>query len=95
MLRQGSTLLLWHSVVWQYLPAAEQVAVELAIEQLGAAATGDSPFCVAALEPKTRDGAVRFEVSLRCWPAAGPGLLAGQPQVLAESAPHGVPTLWF
>lgn len=49
---------LYHSIVWQYVAAAEQQRIEQALRAAGKAATTDAPLAWLRLEPGTaRDGA--------------------------------------
>ena len=50
-LREGHLTVLWHSVMWQYLPPPEQRAAEAALAALGAAATAEAPLARVSLEP--------------------------------------------
>ncbi|WP_182523987.1 DUF2332 domain-containing protein [Nocardioides dongkuii] len=83
----GATTVLWHSVMWQYLPGEEQAAVTARIGELGAAATPSAPFAHLELEPqRPRPGAPHeFLVVLQTWPG-------GERRVLGTAAGHGVPT---
>lgn len=85
----GTTTVLWHSVMWQYLGPDEQRHVRARIEDLGAAATTDAPFVHLCLEPARRTPRAphEFLVVLRSWPG-------GERQVLATAAPHGLPVTW-
>ncbi len=85
----GTTTVLWHSVMWQYLPAADRAAVAARVEAVGAAATPESPFAHLAAEParRTPDSPHTFLVTLRLWPG-------GESRVIGETAPHGLPTTW-
>ncbi len=85
----GTTTVLWHSVMWQYLHRAEQDAVTARIQKLGADATERQPFAHLALEPRRRraDAEHEFLVTLRLWPG-------GDRRVLGASVGHGVPTTW-
>jgi len=88
-LADGTLTVLWHSVMWQYLPAAEQAAVTAELERLGAAAGPRRPFAHIGFEPR-RDagqGSLGFAVTLRLWPG-------GTERVLGTGAPHGVPVTW-
>ncbi|MGH3315615.1 MAG: DUF2332 domain-containing protein [Nocardioidaceae bacterium] len=89
---------LWHSLLWQYLPEPQQREVAARIEQLGAQATDRRVFAHLMFEPQRRsadsqdapdspDSPVEFLVVLRVWPG-------GERRVLAEAAPHGIPTVW-
>jgi len=88
-LREGTTTVLWHSVMWQYLTKEDQAAVTARVETLGAAATERSPFAHLAAEParRTPGAAHEFLVVLRLWPG-------GERRVIGVMAPHGVPTTW-
>jgi hypothetical protein len=86
---EGTTTVLWHSVMWQYLPAADQQAVTSRIEELGAAASETSPFAHLSLEParRTPGSGHEFLVVLRLWPT-------GARRIIGASVAHGVPTTW-
>ncbi len=88
-LTEGSTAVLWHSVMWQYLSRADQRAIAARVEELGAAATEDRPFAHLRLEPMRRTASSdhEFLVAMQVWPG-------GEPRILGDSAGHGVPTSW-
>lgn len=77
---------IFHSVVWQYLPPRTQVAVEGAVRAAGAAAPPSAPLAWLRFEPEMimggDRGAGRFFLSLVTWPD-------GREEVLAEVDPHG------
>ncbi|MDO9498333.1 MAG: DUF2332 family protein, partial [Nocardioides sp.] len=83
----GTTTVLWHSVMWQYLGRDEQVRVRASIDALGARATATAPFAHIYLEPsrRTPDAEHQFLVWLEAWPT-------GERRVLGTSVGHGVPT---
>lgn len=83
----GTTTVVWHSVMWQYLPAATQQAVADRLEQLGESATTTRRLAHVAVEPVQRDPEPEFLVVVRTWPG-------GEEQVLGSTVPHGVPTTW-
>jgi hypothetical protein len=85
----GALTVLWHSITWQYLSAAEQATVRAGIAALGAQAGADSPFVYLTLEPgrRTPDAPVEFIVSAQSWPG-------DDNQVLAGCSPHGPPVTW-
>jgi hypothetical protein len=87
-LREGTATVLWHSVMWQYLPRADQDAVAARIDELGAAATDTAPFAHLFLEPtrRTPDSDHEFLVVLTEWPS-------GQRRILGRAHPHG-PATW-
>lgn len=80
----------WHSVMWQYLPAAERDHVTGVLERLGEKATPRRRLLHLRLEPtRPASGEVhRFLISRRCWPG-------GEEEIIGESAPHGLPTRIF
>jgi hypothetical protein len=88
-LATGTTTVLWHSVMWQYLSRLDQDAVTERISRLGAAAREDAPFAHLSLEPDRRATAEdhQFLVVLEQWPVGGR-------RVLGTAAPHGLPTTW-
>ncbi|MGA9749081.1 MAG: DUF2332 family protein, partial [Nocardioides sp.] len=77
------------SVMWQYLPAADQTAVQERIDALAAEARDDQPFAHLCLEPSRRTPGRdhEFLVVLVLWPT-------GERRVLGTSVGHGVPTTW-
>jgi hypothetical protein len=84
--RPGVATVLMHSVVWQYLPAAEQAAIELAVRAAGARAHAGAPLAWMRMEPPTPVQ----PMTLRCtiWPG-------GQDHVLARVHPHGLSVEWL
>lgn len=88
-LREGATTVLWHSVMWQYLPREDQDAVSARIEELGAAATPQAPFAHLAAEParRTPEADHEFLVVLRTWPG-------GERRIIGATVGHGIPTTW-
>ena len=92
-LAAGTTAVLWHSVMWQYLPSGEQEAVTARIAELGEQATPGKGFAHLRMEPETRGGDHAFYVILRLWPGDG-GLDGGADRVLGIAHPHGLPTTW-
>lgn len=85
----GTTTVLWHSVMWQYLSPAEQAAATARIDELGSRADRTMGFAHLFLEPQspTADGPLDLVVVLRGWPD-------GQERVLGTAGPHGLPTTW-
>jgi len=88
-LREGTTTVLWHSVMWQYLDPSDQQAITARIEALGEAATPGAPFAHLALEParRTPEADHEFLVSLRLWPG-------GESRIIGATGGHGLPTTW-
>ena len=83
----GTTTVLWHSVMWQYLGRDEQDRVRASIVALGVRATPSAPFAHVFLEParRTPESEHEFLVVLETWPT-------GERRVLGTSVGHGVPT---
>ena len=88
-LSDGTTTVLWHSVMWQYLPAPDQDAVARRLGELGGDATDQRRLVHLRAEPSRRSegGAHEFLVRLRSWPG-------GEDRVLGTMAPHGTPVTW-
>jgi hypothetical protein len=86
-LAEGTTTVLWHSVMWQYLPGQAQQALTGRIEELGATATRSRRLAQVTMEPARRHPEPEFPVALRTWPG-------GEQRLLGRSVPHGVPTTW-
>ena len=88
-LRAGTTTVVWHSVMWQYLDPSEQARAEARLAALGSQASEAAGFARLALEPRRRTpgAAHEFLVTLQAWPG-------GEELVLGAAAPHGVPTTW-
>jgi hypothetical protein len=88
-LREGSTLAVWHSVMWQYVDAAERDRVLRRLDTLGATASPRAGLAHLSLEPRpggslgTRD----MLVTLRTWPD-------GTERVLGQAPAHGLPVTW-
>lgn len=85
----GHLTVVWHSVMWQYLGAAEKVRLAARIKQLGAAATDRAPFVHIAFEPRrmSQFGVRRYLVTAACWPG-------DRTQLLGEAPAHGMPVTW-
>ena len=86
---EGTTTVVWHSIVWQYLSVQEQARAAARMETLGAAATDTAAFAHLCMEHgrQTSGGPGEVLVSLRTWPG-------GEPQVLGTTRGHGIPTTW-
>lgn len=81
MVPPGACTVVQHSVVWEYLPTGEQVAIEAAIVAAGARARPDAPIAHVAVEPVSR---LRSHgVTVRIWPHAP------EPRLLATCGAHG------
>ena len=88
-LQDGTTTVLWHSVMWQYLPTEEQERAAGVIEALGERATPRAPLVHLLLEPTRRapNRDHEFLVVMTVWPD-------GERRILGRAAPHGVPVTW-
>lgn len=83
----GVVTVLYHSVMWQYMPAQTQAAITATLQSAGAAATAESPVAHLRLEPahlSTSD----MEVRLTLWPS-------GEERLLARAHPHGAWVEWL
>ena len=83
----GTTRVLMHSIVWQYVPQDQQARVTAAMEAAGARATADRPLAWIALEANRV--LHRHEMVVRHWPGDG------APQLLARAHPHGANIEWL
>ena len=71
----GTTRLLMHSIVWQYVPADQQARVTAAMEAAGARATADRPLAWVMVEA---DRTVhRHKLTVRYWPGRSGGGATG------------------
>ena len=71
----GTTRVLMHSIVWQYVPADQQARVTAAMEAAGARATADRPLAWISLEANRV--LHLHELVVRYWPGGGePVMLA-------------------
>ncbi len=88
-LHDAATTVLWHSVMWQYLPVPEQERVSARIQELGDRATEGSRFAHLFLEPtiRTDEAGHEYLVVLTTWPG-------GERRILGQAAPHGLPVTW-
>lgn len=86
---EGHLTVIWHSVMWQYLPAADRVAGDDLIAALGDRATRSAPLARLFLEPtrRTPEAQHEFLIVLQVWPG-------GVRRILGTAAPHGVPAHW-
>jgi hypothetical protein len=82
----GATRVLYHSIVWQYLPPAGRARIETAMAAAGGRATAERPLAWLALE--TNRETFRHELRLRYWPGGA------EPVLLGEAHAHGVWVRW-
>jgi len=83
----GVTRVLYHSIVWQYLPPATRERIIAAMEEAGAHATPERPLAWVRLE--TNRQTFRHELSVRYWPGGSEWV------TLAQSHPHGAWVEWL
>lgn len=83
----GTTRVLMHSIVWQYVPADQQARVTAAMEAAGAVATPERP--LAWIRVEANRTVHRHELTVRYWPGGD------EPQLLALSQAHGADMEWL
>lgn len=88
--RPGTAIVLFHSVMWQYLPDDTQQSIRRALETAGRAATADAPLAWLRLEP-TPGTYVPAELRLTLWNGASTD---GDDTLLATTGFHGGPMAW-
>ena len=84
--QQGVTRVLFHTIMWQYLPDVTRDAITAMMEQAGEAANADRP--LAWIRVETNPQTFRHELTVRYWPD---GEKWAQ---LAEAHPHGQWVEW-
>ncbi len=83
----GTTCVLMHSIVWQYVPADQQARITAAMEAAGARATAERPLAWIALEANRT--VHHHELVVRHWPCGG------EPVKLAHAHAHGAWVEWL
>jgi hypothetical protein len=83
----GVTRVLFHSIVWQYIPQETRAHIEAAMAAAGAAATEDSLLAWVSLE--TNRETFRHELRVRFWPGGEEATLLGC------GHPHGAWAEWY
>ncbi len=83
----GTTRVLMHSIVWQYVPEDQQARVTAAMEAAGARATRERPLAWISLE--SNRVLHIHEMTVRYWPGGG------EPTLLARAHPHGANIEWL
>ena len=84
---EGTTRVLMHSVVWQYVPADQQARVTAAMEEAGKRATADRPLAWIALEANRT--VHHHELAVRYWPDGE------APKKIAQAHAHGAWIEWL
>lgn len=82
----GQAVVLLHSVVWQYIPSAEQDDIRAQMDAAGRAATAAAPLAWLRFEPPALD--LVMELRCRFWPG-------GEDRLLAHCHPHGARIEWL
>ncbi|MCE7795425.1 DUF2332 domain-containing protein [Sphingobium sufflavum] len=83
--RDGTATVVFHSIVWQYIPAAEQAAILATMHAHAATATAHAPFHWLRME--LSEAAGQFELRLWDWQSRGD-------RRLAVVHPHGEWARW-
>lgn len=81
----GAVTVLYHSIMWQYMPASMRAAINHTMNEHGAAATAEKPLAWLAFEPP--DAKSMPELRLTLWPG-------GTTRRLAYCHPHGKDLKW-
>lgn len=89
-LQPSSARVMFHSIMWQYLPAATQARITAAFEVAGAQATPETPLGWIALE--TDPATFRHELRLRLWDGDAHH---GEEHLLSHAHPHGAWVEWL
>jgi hypothetical protein len=86
-LKAGAVSVLYHSVVWPYLPDATQAEILGWMTTAGESATPTQPLAWLRMEPNPTDLAAPLDLKLTFWPD-------GEETLLARVHPHGVKVSW-
>jgi hypothetical protein len=89
-LHEGHLTVVWHSVMWQYVPVDQQERVRSRLAALGERAGEEAPLVHLFAEPtrRTPEEPHRFWVVAETWPGGGAR------RFLGRMAPHGIPVTW-
>jgi hypothetical protein len=83
---EGTTRMLMHSIVWQYVPEDQKVRVTAAMEAAGRRATPERPLAWVSLEANRVLHI--HEMTVRFWPGGD------EPVVVTRAHPHGAWIEW-
>ena len=86
VVRPGQATVLYHSIVWQYLPPDTRNTLRSRIVAAGARATHTAPLAWLAFE--VPDAQSPPQLTLTLWPG-------GEPRVLADAHAHGLFATWL
>nr|WP_241773084.1 DUF2332 domain-containing protein [Erythrobacter sp. SG61-1L] len=86
--QEGVTRVLYHSVMWQYLPHETRAAITAAMEEAGGNATAARPLAWVRLETNRKTFA--HELNVKYWPGSGQ-----EWTLLSQAHPHGAWVEWF
>lgn len=86
----GTARVMFHSIMWQYMPAATRARITAAFDADGARATPNTPLGWIALE--TDPATFRHELRVRLWDGAAHH---GEEYLLAHAHPHGAWVEWL
>jgi hypothetical protein len=84
--RPGCATVIYHSVMWQYMPEPTRNGLRGLIEATGSHATRQAPLAWLAFEPPAADAHMLLTLTL--WPG-------GEGRVLADAHPHGQWVRWI
>ncbi len=87
---ESTTRAMFHSIMWQYMPAQAQDAITAMMEDHGGQATREKPLAWVSLE--TNPETFRHELRVRYWDG-GDG--DGTPHLLGNAHPHGAWVEWL
>ena len=87
---EGTTRAMFHSIMWQYMPAETQDAITRAFEEAGKAATPERPLAWVSLE--TDPATFRHELKVRYWNGSTDD---GATTLLSHAHPHGAWVEWI
>lgn len=91
-LPEGVATVVFHSIVWQYLPRATKDAVRAALSEAGERATASSPLCWLRMEPANAEHA---DLRLTSWPEGAGGTSGEGAELLAHVGYHGADLRWL
>jgi hypothetical protein len=81
----GSATVLYHSIMWQYMPPETQASIRASLEEAGGRATSAAPLAWLRFEPI--DSVSKPELRMTVWPGA-------REVRLAVAHPHGSSVQW-